>query len=37
MWFEWCDGWITEEVWTEAVEKERRNHQKFKKLMSSSK
>lgn len=37
MWFEWCDGWIAEDVWTEAVEIERRNPQKFKKLMASSK
>ena len=37
MWFEWCDGWIADDVWTRAVEIERQNPQKFKELMTSSK
>ena len=37
MWFEWCDGWIADDVWTRAVEIERQHPQKFKELMASSK
>lgn len=37
MWFEWCDGWIADNVWTRAVEIERQHPQKFRELMASSK
>ena len=37
MWFEWCDGWIADDVWTRAVEIERQHPQKFRELMASSK
>ncbi len=35
-WFDWCDGWVTETVWDKAIEIEKRNPEKFHKLMKSS-
>ena len=35
-WFEWCDGWVGELVWGDAVEIERRHPEKFRQLMANS-
>lgn len=35
-WFDWSDGWVTETLWSTAVDIEKRHPEKFHRLMKSS-
>ena len=35
-WFDWSDGWVSETLWSTAVDIEKRHPEKFHRLMQSS-
>jgi hypothetical protein len=35
-WFDWSDGWVTETLWSTAVDIEKHHPEKFRELMKSS-
>ena len=35
-WFDWSDGWVTETLWSTAIDIEKRHPEKFQRLMQSS-
>ena len=36
MWFDWCDGWVSETVWDKAIEIEKRHPEKFQQLIKKN-
>ena len=36
MWFDWCDGWVSETVWDKALEIEKRHPEKFQQLIKKT-